>query len=29
MPSSAKAAHDDNLKDIDALLKLHAEKGGT
>jgi hypothetical protein len=28
MPSNARKAFDENLKDIDALLKLHAEKGG-
>ena len=28
MPSNARIAFDDNLEDIDALLKLHAEKGG-
>ena len=28
MPSKARSALDENLKDIAALLKLHAEKGG-
>lgn len=28
MPSKARIALDENLKDVDALLKLHEEKGG-
>ena len=29
MPSKARKALDENLKDVDALLNIHATKGGT